>query len=136
MTAAAQAPTAAPSHAAPTAQALRAALDHAAHLLPSQNPLGMFVHHNTLHAFEDLPFRLAVEPAADLYGARAWCTMAFFHDAWAEGRILSRDLDDVLAREVNDDAIALPGLVLQRRQAIRVLMLAPETGLQDPEASA
>ncbi|MBM4343548.1 MAG: DUF2309 family protein [Deltaproteobacteria bacterium] len=136
MTAPALLQTPAHGQAAPTVQALQAALDRVALFLPSQNPLGMFVHHNTLHAFEDLPFRLAVETAADLHGARAWCTMAFWHDAWAEGRILSRDLDDVIAREVADDALRLPGLTLPRRHAMRMLMLAPETGLHDPEASA
>jgi hypothetical protein len=30
---------------------LRQAVEHAAHLLPMQGPIGVFVHHNTLHAF-------------------------------------------------------------------------------------
>ena len=39
---------------------LRQAVDHVAHFLPKQGPIGVFVHHNTLHAFEELPFEQAV----------------------------------------------------------------------------
>ncbi|MCB9738671.1 MAG: DUF2309 family protein [Deltaproteobacteria bacterium] len=115
---------------------LIAALEHAAHLLPTQNPLEHFVHHNPLHAFEALPFHEAVERAANLTGARPWPTMRFFQQAWEQGRVLQRDLDDVLQREVRDDVVDLPGLRLPRREVMRLLMLAPETGLHAPEASA
>ena len=119
-----------------TLVALRAAVDHAAHLLPSQNPLQLFVHHNTLHAFEEQPFRQGVEAAADLYGARSWCRLPWYRAAYAEGRILQRDLDDVLRIELSDEPLELPGLILPRRDAVKMLMLAPETGLHEREASA
>ncbi len=40
---------------------LQDAIDHAAHLLPAQGPITVFIHHNTLHALEDLPFTEAVK---------------------------------------------------------------------------
>ena len=43
---------------------LKEAIEHAAHLLPAQGPITRFIHHNTLHAFEDLPFADAVKKAA------------------------------------------------------------------------
>ncbi len=33
------------------------AIDHASHLLPSQGPIAVFVHHNTLHALEEHTLR-------------------------------------------------------------------------------
>ena len=41
-------------------------------LLPDQGPIGVFVHHNTLHALQHLPFDEAVPKGAAMLGARAW----------------------------------------------------------------
>ena len=49
-------------------QSLTHVIDELAHLLPAQGPISIFIHHNTLHAFEHLPFEEAVEQAGDRFG--------------------------------------------------------------------
>lgn len=83
---------------------LRHALDHAAHLLPVQGPIGVFVHHNTLHAFEHLAFEDAVVEAGRLFGAEPFMPEAWYRDALDEGRITLEDLDAALAEDSPDGA--------------------------------
>ena len=48
-------------------------IEHSAHLLPTQSPIRVFVHHNTLHAFEDSTFSDAVSKARHTYGCQPIC---------------------------------------------------------------
>jgi uncharacterized protein YbcC (UPF0753/DUF2309 family) len=99
---------------------LREALEHAAHLLPRQGPIGVFVHHNTLHAFEGLPFEQAVTEASHLFGAEPYMTEAEYRAALAQGRIRLEDIEAVLDREA--DAGIFPGL---NRRPLRRAMITP-----------
>ena len=90
--------------------ALRRAIDHAAHLLPAQGPIGVFVHHNTLHAFEGLLFEDAVAEAAKIFGAEPYMTEAAYRRQLTLGRIHVEDIDAVLAREPNAPILGGPGL--------------------------
>ena len=51
---------------------LEKAIAHASHVLPAQGPITVFIHHNTLHAFEDLPFHEAVKQGAQLFGCQPY----------------------------------------------------------------
>lgn len=99
---------------------LRSAVEHAAHLLPMQGPIGVFVHHNTLHAFEHLPFEEAVIHAAQLFGAEPYMSEAAYRAELARGRIQLVDVDAVLDREADVLIFAR-----QSRSALRRAMITP-----------
>ena len=99
---------------------LRDAVEHAAHLLPMQGPIGVFVHHNTLHAFEHLPFEQAVIEASHLFGAEPYMTEAAYRAELARGRIRLEDIDAVLDSE--PDAVVFPEL---SRHSLRRAMMTP-----------
>src|SRR5947209_4824375 len=75
---------------------LRAAIDHAAHLLPAQGPITVFIHHNTLHAFEDLPFTEAVKRAARVFGCQPYLGEDRYREELGRGRIRFADLEAVV----------------------------------------
>jgi uncharacterized protein YbcC (UPF0753/DUF2309 family) len=84
--------------------ALGLAIEHAAHLLPAQGPITVFIHHNTLHAFEDLPFAEAVKKSARLFGCQPYLSEERFRDELARGRIRFPDLEAVLREDLGTSA--------------------------------
>ncbi len=83
-----------------------------AHMLPSQGPITVFVHHNTLHAYEHLPFSEAVIKAADDYDCHPYLREEDYRVALQSGRIapidLERELHEVL-EENGDDLVGFLG---------------------------
>jgi len=75
-------------------------IDHLAHLLPAQGPISIFIHHNTLHAFEDLPFEDAVQSAASRFGREPFLAEDRYRAELASGRIKARDVDVLVAEEL------------------------------------
>ena len=117
-----------------TTSGLRDTIEHAAHLLPAQGPIEVFIHHNTLHAFEHLPFEDAVVRAAGIYGTEPYLAEARYHEAVARGRIRERDIDAVLDARGADEGPALAGGRVAQR-ALRRALLMHHVQLE-PEASA
>src|SRR6516162_4044602 len=77
-------------------QKLKKVIEHAAHLLPAQGPITVFIHHNTLHAFEDLPFTEAVKRAARVFGCQPYLSEDRYRQELGRGRIRFADLEAVV----------------------------------------
>ena len=108
---------------------LRHIVDHTAHLLPAQGPIGVFIHHNTLHAFQHLSFEEAVVEAAKVYGTEPYMSEDAYRREVGRGRIQIEDIDAVLADE--PDA-PVWGNWLRRRE-LRRRMLVPGLRRFTPE---
>ena len=84
------------SHPESTDTDLAAMIAEAAHYLPAQGPIDVFIHHNTLHAFEHEPFEEAVIRAAGIFGTEPFLSEARYREELATGRIQIADVDAVL----------------------------------------
>ncbi len=104
------------------ARRLQEAIGHAAHLLPAQGPIGVFIHHNTLHAFEHLPFDEAVRAGARVFGCEPYLSEDRYREELSRGRIRSSELRAVLERDLG--AVAGESVLgLASRLELRLAML-------------
>jgi len=75
------------------------------HCLPGQAPIRDFVHHNTLHAFESLPFPKALAEASRFSGASGYLTEDRFREFFAHGRISREDLVAVFRQHLGESFV-------------------------------
>lgn len=66
------------------------------HYLPTQGPLKDFVHHNTLHAFQDMKFYDAIAKASAIFGFQTTLSLTEYRDLYGIGRITPKVLDRVI----------------------------------------
>jgi uncharacterized protein YbcC (UPF0753/DUF2309 family) len=83
---------------------LRRVIDRLAHMLPAQGPISIFIHHNTLHAFEHLPFEEGVERAATDLEREPYLPESRYRDKLASGRIRARDVERLLCEQLGEEA--------------------------------
>ena len=81
-------------------------LEHLEHVLPGQASIRDFVHHNTLHGFQHLPFPEALKAAHEITGNYGYLSAAAFRQHYRSGRIQQADLDAVLTADATLDATA------------------------------
>lgn len=71
-------------------------IHHLKHYLPSQAPLKDFVHHNTLHAFQDRSFFQALTEAREIFGYKTSLSLDEYRDLYKKGRISEDILNKTL----------------------------------------
>lgn len=98
------------------------AIEHAKHYLPTQGPISIFVHHNTLHAFEDLPFDEAVLEGGCRYRCEPYLSEDRYRAELNRGRISLDDLREILMNDLGDDADTLVS-TFGTRYTLRLAML-------------
>src|SRR6266545_1291304 len=101
---------------------LRHAVEHASHLLPAQGPITVFIHHNTLHAFEHLTFEQAVRRGAEIFGCQPYLPEERYRAALGRGRIRLSELRAVVAEDLGTRAGDRVGGLCSRLE-LRLAML-------------
>jgi hypothetical protein len=82
---------------AQTAHSVHDMLHHLAHHLPSQAPLKDFIHHNTLHSLQHMPFHEAMRTATVAFGYRTYLPLAEYRAMFQRGVIRPDVLDRILS---------------------------------------
>ncbi|MCC6494111.1 MAG: DUF2309 domain-containing protein [Pirellulales bacterium] len=106
----------------PSTASLERLIEQAAHLLPSQGPISVFVHHNTLHALEEMKFADALVHSVETYQCQPYLPEERYRQELARGRIRREDLAAVLQDDLSDNGDELIGL-LGTRFYLRLAML-------------
>lgn len=70
------------------------------HFLPSQLSLKDFIHHNTLHAFQNLKFREAIFKASYLFGYQVTFQLEEYRKLFEQGRISEQVLEKVILNNI------------------------------------
>ena len=96
------------------------------HVLPGQAPIHDFVHHNTLHGFQHLPFEEALVAFTELTGIDCYLPQTQFRQFYQQGRITDTDLTAALADHFPDamQTSLLPKLGLSQQQLYKQALLS------------
>lgn len=79
-------------------------IHHLKHFLPAQAPLMDFVHHNTLHAFQHLPFHEGLKEANEKLGYQVYLSIEEFRELYHNGRINDLIVEKTLSRIKGEQA--------------------------------
>lgn len=113
----------------PIRERLARCVEHLTHLLPAQAPISNFVHHNTLHGFQHLPFAEALGAAQRLTGAATYWPQARFLAEFTAGRISREDvraaLEEVLPEQGEQPVVGR----LHRHDVLLASLLVAEEGV-------
>lgn len=91
-------------HTKPGALGMDEILHELRHFLPAQAPLKDFVHHNTLHAFQHLPFFQALKQANSQFGYQGFLSLEEYRQLYREGKIKGNIIKKVLEEHFGNSA--------------------------------
>lgn len=77
------------------------------HYLPAQAPLKDFIHHNTLHAFQDLPFFEAIHTAADRFGYKVSLSLDEFRKLYESQAISDKILERTIITQKGQKSLPI-----------------------------
>lgn len=79
------------------------------HFLPAQAPLKDFIHHNTLHAFQQYPFFEALHRASEIFGYKVFLSLEEYRSLYADDKINEVILEKAIVNQTKaaNDEIAL-----------------------------
>jgi len=75
------------------------------HFLPAQAPLKDFIHHNTLHAFQNLKFDQAIYGASEIFGYRVSLSLTEYRTLYESQQIREDVLDTIIVRHKGEDML-------------------------------
>jgi len=76
------------------------------HFLPAQAPLKDFIHHNTLHAFQQQKFHDACRTATKLFGYKTKLQLDEYRELYQSGRIRKDVLERIVSERVSADKVS------------------------------
>ncbi|MCU7905809.1 MAG: DUF2309 domain-containing protein [Candidatus Thiodiazotropha sp. (ex Epidulcina cf. delphinae)] len=110
-------------------QRISDAIRHLEPILPGQAPIKDFVHHNTLHGYQHLPFADALAVARRLTGARGYLPLEKYQALHRLGRITTTDLvagiDENAALEAEAVLTETAAGALRRREIYLAALTMP-----------
>jgi uncharacterized protein YbcC (UPF0753/DUF2309 family) len=81
------------------------AIDELKHFLPAQAPLKDFIHHNTLHAFQNMKFFDALRSASEIFGYKVSLSVEEYRAFYVDKRISNDILERVLTERKGEGAV-------------------------------
>lgn len=88
------------------------------HYLPAQAPLKDFVHHNTLHAFQELPFFEALQLSNQIFGYKTSLSLNEYRELYNSGKISEAVLDQFIeSSDLSNDKLDLKKRILEQEES-------------------